>query len=319
MKNELVIRTVDSLQHRPDYVRQPHAFSRSMYNLSATARKLAAMAMSLLPSNLTQRKVKFTIFEFISAVGLTRSGNLYEALENAVDECLNSKIKIYTQTGWSKAPWFSLTEFNEKTNEITMEFSELLVEYLTPFISMYAKLPLENFGKLSSKYALRFYEIAMSFESMKGKSGNPINSWYFEKSIKELREMFGIEPGAYKETRDFRVYVIEKPIKEINAANIGLLIVTKYIRSGKYLTDIRFECSLVPRKQAAPGPLFITDESREEKELDRLVKLYPEDYIQLYEEALNNPPISGVKGITEEQYAEIRARHMLRDKHGIRK
>jgi plasmid replication initiation protein len=318
-ENELEISTPRTLGTHPDYVLQHHAISRSRYNLSANARKLTAMAMSLLPHDLSARTVRFTMNDFIQSLNLVKGGNLYTILEQAVNECMGTYITINNKDLWEKFTWFTYSSFNKLTGEITMSFSDSLAVYLIELKKMYAKIELEDLGRLSSRYALRIYELAVSWSSLAGKYGNAIDCWYFENKIEELRDLFAVNPDMYKQTKDFRRRVIEGPIEEINRANIGIEIKPVYIKMGKFLHSVRFECKRVPRVQELPGLFAETPESLEEKEYATLQQMYPEDYKQYYEEEINTPGKAPLAQGIREMAAAGKAMMRLKEKHGPRK
>jgi hypothetical protein len=89
-----LVNTSESLGVTPRFVLQHNAISRSIQNLSATAKKLTAMAMSLLPADLSSLTASFSYIEFCKAMGYTIGGEEYEYFKKAVNECLDSKISI---------------------------------------------------------------------------------------------------------------------------------------------------------------------------------------------------------------------------------
>jgi len=319
MKKDIAIRSSKELGTSPDYVLQPHSISRSIYNLSATARKLTAMAMAIIPPDLSIRTVHFTLNEFLKAVGLEKGGNSYKIFEDAVNECMSNTITIDTPRGWEKYTWFAHAKYETDRNMIQMTFSDHLADSLIELKKMYAKIQLEDLGKLSSRYALRIYELAISYSSMAGKNGNAYNAWYFEKEIRDLRELFAIEPDKYKATKDFRIRVIEGPVNEINRANIGIEIAPLYIRAGKFIQAVRFNCKKNDRQQSL-GVLFDTaHETLEEKETTTLKKRYPVEYEELFQYEMNRPSKFDLPETARRATAAARASQTLRDRHGVRK
>jgi plasmid replication initiation protein len=319
MTKEVVINTPQTLGTNPDYVLQPHVISRSIYNLSVTARKLTAMAMSLLPFDLSTRTVRFSISDFIFSLGLEKGGNQYTLLENAVRECMGSVITIKTDTDWEMFTWFDFAAFKQKKGEITMTFSDHLADYLIELKRMYAKIELSALGRLSSRYALRLYEIAISYSSFAGQRENATDTWYFELEISQLRKVFAIKPEQYTRTANFRQRVIEDPIKEINNANIGIQINPEYIKQGKFLHSVRFVCKKVYRQPDLPGLYAESPETLQEKEFAKLQKLYPEDYKQFYEEEMAKPDKVPSMASHKAEVAAYRASLRLKEKHGIRR
>jgi hypothetical protein len=330
--------TPETLGVTPRYVIQHHALSRGApvdrdeQGLSATAQKLIAMAMALLPADLSSRTAAFTFTEFCNALGMPPGGEQYRIFKAAVDECMRCVISVETEPdekgkkAWKKFTWFTVATFDEKTGQATMKFSEELASFLMALKWMYSKVSLTDIGELQSRYAIKLFEMAMSYQSLKGKQGNAHDHWYFERPIPEIRKILGVPQEAYKRTDLFRQKVIEKPIRELNNAGIGLEIRPEGIKQGRRIMAIRFDCKPAPRKARGkrrgtealplPEPNPRTETLREEKELDHLKEIYPEEFAALYEEALSKAPGFLPEGF-KQLGAEGSALIQLRERHGI--
>jgi plasmid replication initiation protein len=290
------------------------------------------MAMALLPPDLSSLTASFTFQEFCKALGMSKGGETYKIFKAAVDECMQCIITVETEPdeqgkkAWKKFTWFTVSTFDEKTAQATMTFSDKLADFLKALKWMYSKLSLPDFGSLQSRYALKLFEMAMSYQSLKGKQGNVERHWYFERPIAELRMIMGVPPKAYKETHLFKRYVIEKPVKEINEAGIGLEITPEGVKQGRRLAAIRFDCKPAPRAvrgkrrgtEAVPLPEANpkTEQLREEKELEHLKELYPAEFAELYEAELAKAPAFMPEGF-KQIGAEGSAVMQLRERHGV--
>jgi hypothetical protein len=324
--------TPETLGVTPRYVIQHNAISRGSHGLSATAQKLVAMAMSLLPADLSSLTAAFTFPEFCNALGMPLGGESYKIFKAAVDECMQCVITVETEADekgkkdWKKFTWFTVSTFSEKTGQATMKFSDELAVFLIALKWMYSKINLKDIGELQSRYAIKLFEMAMSYMSLKGKQGNADQGWYFERPIPELREIIGVPKKAYKETHLFKQYAIEKPIKEINRAGIGIEITPEGVKQGRRLVAIRFDCKHASRTakgkrggaKAAPlpEPNPKTENLREEKELEHLKELYPEEFAELYEAVLAKAPAFIPEGF-KRTAAEGSALMQLKEHHGI--
>jgi plasmid replication initiation protein len=303
------INTTETLGVTPHYVLQHNAISRSAHNLSATAKKLTAMAMALLPSDLSSLSVSFTFPEFCDALGYERGGESYRIFKNAVEECMKSIIKIEGQQNnkgkkdWIIYHWFECAKFKQDTETCTMVFGKELAYFLKELKWLYSKINLKDFGNLQSRYALRIFELAISYSSLMGKDGNQKYEWYFERPIEELRFMLGIPDGAYKETKLFRQYAIEKPVKEINNAGLGVAIKAEGIKQGRKLTAIRFDCEKVQRTVSKKGkakkesnhtqpPMSdpAPSSKKEKIPIEHLKDVYPEEYAELHQAYYDSAP-----------------------------
>jgi plasmid replication initiation protein len=328
MQKELFpVNTPENLGISPYYVIQHNAVSRGAHGLSATAQKLVAMAMALLPADLSSLTAAFTFSEFCKALGMTVGGESYAIFKAAVDECMECVITIETEPDekgkkdWKKFTWFTVSTFSEKTGQATMKFSNDLAFFLMAIKWMYSKINLKDIGELQSRYAIKLFEMAISYQSLKGKQGNSDHEWYFERPIPELRKIMGVPQEAYKETHLFKQNVIEKPIKEINQAGIGIEITPEGIKQGRRIVAIRFDCRKTPRtnrRKGIPVPKKNTksEDMCEEKGLQSLKELYPEEFTALYEAELAKAP-SFIPEALRRVGAEGSAYIQMRERHGI--
>ena len=228
--------------NRTEYVIQPHAISRSIYRLSTAARKIIAMSMAQLPPDLSNLTVEFSTTEFFTALGFEDGPSQHNLLQAAVRECVRAEITMEVPSGWEIFTWISHAVYNAKTGKISLEFSKELSDFLLELKCMYAQIDLADFEKLQSFYALRYFELAKSYENLSGQNGNKEGQWVFTRSILEIRQLMGVKKSEYRATSDLRKRVIEEPIKELNSSGLGLSVAFEYIRECRNLAGIRFIC-----------------------------------------------------------------------------
>jgi plasmid replication initiation protein len=293
------------------------------------------MAMALLPADLSSLTAAFTFTDFCKAIGYERGGESYQIFRAAVRECLQCLISLETEPDkngkkkWKEFTWFTMAEFDEATGHATMKFSDELAEFLASVKWMYAKINLKDLGELQSRYAIRLFEIAMSYRSLAGKNGNRGETWYFERNFPDgVRKIMGVEEDAYKNNAELKRNVIEKPVKEINEAGIGLEITPVAVKQGRRIVSIRFivkpaRRAVKGRKRSeaveppTPEPDAKAEREREAKELAHLRELYPDEFAERYQAALDSRPeflkIANVGMVLSEQRALLE----LREEHGI--
>lgn len=338
--NSVPVNTPDTLGVTPRYVLQHNAISRSIQNLSTTAKKLTVMAMSLLPADLSSRTAAFTFNAFCKALGISIGGETFKLFKDAATECMQCVIKIETdklvkgKRKWELFTWFTHSSFDEETGICTMTFSEKLTSVLQELKKVYAKIRLQDMGKLQSKYSIRYLEMAKSYESLQGKDGNPSGCWYFERTIPELRELFCIPTEAYAENKRFRQFVVENPVKEINTAGIGLEIDTEGVKQGRQLKGVRFNCKKTPAKVSKKGkrkrkyppaaaPLELPEadprfaDLRITKEQEHLKERYPEEFAAFYREASQKYPFMPITSEFKKLAAQAEAYARLQEKYRI--
>jgi len=277
----------ESEQITPDYAIQPNAISQAVYDCGTTARKMIAMAVALLPmlpKGKDDYTVSFTMIEYLRALNITDGTRTRELIRSAVKECARNVIRVQDdEEAYGLMPWFEKVYADWKTQTFTLTFNSALAKLIIELKGK-ARLDLIDMGKLQSKYAIRFYELAMSYAGFAGKNGNKENCWYFEMEVGELRELFAISDNKYKMTKDFRVYVVDQPIQELNSADVGFKIEVEYIRKGNKLTGFRFCCQYEIRMERKVTP---PAETLTEKENAKLKKLYPELWEKFYREELS--------------------------------
>jgi hypothetical protein len=336
--------TPETLSITPHYILQRNAISRAAHNLSATAQKLAAMATALLPSDLSSLKTSFTFAQFCNALDFGDGGEQYRIFVKAVDECMKTVISVETgksekgKSSWEKYHWFDHAKFDSKTGVCTMTFSKELADFLRETKWLYAKMNLKNLGKLQGGYALHLYEVGESYKSLAGKQGNGEGKWYIQETLDAWRFILGVPKGAYPEAKHFRQFVIDGPIKEINAADIGVKYSAESVKQGRKVVGYRVNCESGntgtppapakkrgrPRKNPGELPEAAPDradkqETRVEKELDHLAEVYPEEYADLYAEAFKKQTglFTGLKLETREKCARNEALDALKQRRGL--
>jgi plasmid replication initiation protein len=272
------------------FVRQPNVVSQAIYSVSTVSRRLIYMAMAVREiSKDSELEVHFRITDFIKSFGITDGGESRETTKEAVKECLKSTITILLENGdLCGFTWFSRAYVSPTDDIIIIKFNPEIANMIDYFIKAYAKINLLDLGKLSSSYSLRYFEIARSYAGFAGKDGNRAGEWYFQLSLEDIRAKFCIEKDAYKRTSNFRMRVIDDPIKEINAKDIGMKITVEYLRKGRNLVAAKFHCKYT---QAMEPSLFNENETswerarrKEEEQQEQLMKKYPEEYKQYYNE-----------------------------------
>lgn len=167
---------------------------------------------------------------------------------------------------------------------------------------------------------------------MMGSGGNRAEAWYFERDFPdEIRLVMGVKENDYKDNHLLKQKVIDKPVKEINAAGLGLEIKPVTVKQGRRIVAIRFDCVVVPKSKkikgkdqktsaeapALPAPESRAEQDREEKELRRLKERYPEEFAERFKAAMDDRPAFLQNRNIGAVFAEERALRELRDKHGI--
>ena len=300
---------------------QADEISRGLYSCSMLGRKVIAYAVTKIQERtkcyLSHPQLQYRVYsseikisELLKALKMSSSGNNYELVKKTTRELRTVGIEIIENDDSFRAyNWFSSIHFDKTRDKIEFCFTDEIGLTLLEFQNGYTALNLKTVGEFKSFYAFRFYEIALSWIGMKGKNGNPKGKWYFQMGIDEIRNTFKIDPNAYSGRMDnFKKYVIDNPIKELNEVCDDFKIEVLRVVRGREVLGFRFECSET-KKESKKIAIKKTDNDelkKKKKELnaeteliEKLKKAHPERWEQILAEENSQGVLFGGKELAE--------------------
>lgn len=149
--------------------------------------------------------------EYEKQFGVTKDA-AYKALKDAVlslferqftfTELQDEKLKVV------KSRWVSQIAYVDKSAEVQIIFSPAVASMCSRLERHFTSYDLEQVAQLTSKYAVRLYELVMSWKAV-GKT--PIFK------LQDFREKIGLlDENEYKDMCTFKKYVLELAVKQIN-------------------------------------------------------------------------------------------------------
>jgi plasmid replication initiation protein len=293
--------TKNALQVMPHEYHEANVIVWGTYMLSATSQQLISMAMKA--AHKVRGKIKgiestmmsqFSMAEFCAALNIEDSGDKRQRVNEAIDSMASSFITYKDENNEEhRYPWILDASIDGSWTKITIYFNPVLTPHILDLKKNYTRLSLEYIGKLQSRYAIRFYKLALSRSGFAGKNGNKPEEWivsliYFD----ELRKMFEISPDEYKErTNNFKKYVIENPIKEINEGCVGIHIRPEYKRERRRLVGVIFHCRwtndsprfdpALPQYHSSTLRDMIEETERKDAEEMKIIASYPEEAAEI--------------------------------------
>ena len=149
--------------------------------------------------------------EYEKQFGVTKDA-AYKALKDAVlslferqftfTELQDEKLKVV------KSRWVSQIAYVDKSAEVQIIFSPAVASMCSRLERHFTSYDLEQVAPLTSKYAVRLYELVMSWKAV-GKT--PIFK------LQDFREKIGLlDENEYKDMCTFKKYVLELAVKQIN-------------------------------------------------------------------------------------------------------
>jgi plasmid replication initiation protein len=112
---------------------------------------------------------------------------------------------------------------------IEIKFAEKIIPFLSQLEGSFTKYSLSEISNFKSVYGIRLYEMILQWKNSK-KS--------ISLKVKDLRKRFQLREGQYKLFKDFRVYCIEKGVKDINSYSSYQITKVDYLKTGRSITGI---------------------------------------------------------------------------------
>lgn len=148
--------------------------------------------------------------EYEKQFGVTKDG-AYKALKDAVQslferqfsftELQDGKLKVV------KSRWVSQIAYVDDLAEIQIIFSPAVASMCSRLESHFTRYDLKQIAGLSSKYAVRLYELVIAWKAT-GKTP--------EFSLAEFRSQIGLLDSEYTPMNNFKKYVLDLAVKQIN-------------------------------------------------------------------------------------------------------
>jgi plasmid replication initiation protein len=296
-----------------EYVAQAHAISRAAYRMPVMLRRLIFLVMAQVrPGDNELPEVEMKVGDIARALGLGHSGNTYAVIRGSIIDALKQVIEIdHEGGGWEAYTWLIGAAYYPDTDSIALALNGELKPFILHLQKAFSKISIADISKLQSRHALRIFEIIMSRKGQANKKGE----WFAEVEIGELRVLLKLGPNEYQRTDILRRQVIDYPVREINDAELGIHIETQYIRRGKFLHAVRFNCVTVKRGEPRPvGPA-----TPEEVDEEKLINEQRERYDEILDEVRQQMPLPFAAGRTLETAHHVEAIKRLREEMNKKK
>lgn len=136
----------------------------------------------------------------------------YKALKTACDSLFLRQFSYHslTESGKKKlhrSRWVSEIVYIDGEASVQLIFAPAVVPLITRLEKHFTAYEIEQIGQLSSKYAVRLYELLLSWKSV-GKVGF---------NLEDFRDKLGLGTTEYKGMSDFKKYVLDLAVSQINA------------------------------------------------------------------------------------------------------
>ena len=193
--------------------------------------------------------------------------------------------------------WVDKIGYEAQSGIVFLRFTQDIVPLITRLEENFTKYELEQVSRLTSSYAIRLYELLIQWRSA-GKT--PV----FDLSI--FRQQLGVEPHQYKTMSNFKTYVLDFALNQINE-----------------LTDIIASYEQHKNGRVISGFSFTFTTKQQPKEVTHTkAKKLTDKQIQFFANKLAHyDPFASQKAAVGESYADLEKRLLieLQDVEFVRK
>jgi plasmid replication initiation protein len=121
--------------------------------------------------------------------------------------------------------WLQSGKYDGVNDFVQLIFTDKIGKLFVRCRDRFSLINLKTIGGLKSYFAMRYYEIALSYRGFAGKGENAPKTWYFEYSLDDIRNMFKVDTNAYENRNNaFIIKVITQPLAELNKHNADFTI-----------------------------------------------------------------------------------------------
>jgi plasmid replication initiation protein len=180
---------------------------KSRFNLQMQEQKIILYLISKIkPEDMELKEQLFEIQDFCNLCGLdSESGGNYAYIKKTLKALRDKSIWITLEDG-SEAilAWLDTVIVNKDSGTVKLKISEMMKPYLLFLKERYTQYELLYTLAMKSQYSLRLYELLKSYEYQRIRTFD----------IEELKLRLSAE--NYKRFPDFKRYVLDRAIEEIN-------------------------------------------------------------------------------------------------------
>lgn len=201
---------------------------KARYSLTAQQQKIILYIISQIkPADEDFKQYRFDMKDFARLCGIQENGKNYENFKESLKALHDNSFWLVEGNKHRLISWLESVEIDTYETTVSLRLDERLKPYL---LRLKDNFTVYNYGStllMNSKHSIRLFEIFMSYRSL----------GVVEFSIDELKET--LECGEYAEYKDFRRYVIDKALKEINELS-EITVEYKPVKQGRSVVALVF-------------------------------------------------------------------------------
>lgn len=229
-----------------------HELTRAAYRLPVMQARVLQVALSQLrPNDKEFPTVEMPVGDILRALKLEDTRQYRDSIRSSIDGLMRHVIDVGSwELGWEQFHLVERAKYIKTRDAIQILFSDEIADFALSLKGLFTMISNEEFARLTSEYAIRIFQLLSSWKDKAGKDGNKPGWWWWDTDFDSLRHLMRVPKDAYRGrngTNALKLNVIENPVKEINAADLGLVVETEYKKRGRSIVGIRFNCKLTSK------------------------------------------------------------------------
>ncbi|MBJ7437243.1 replication initiation protein RepM [Acinetobacter johnsonii] len=244
---------------------------------------------------------------YINQFGVHRN-TAYQALKDACDDLFARQFSYQSLSEKGnvinhKSRWVSEVAYIDNEAVVRLIFAPAIVPLITRLEEQFTKYEIQQISNLTSAYAVRLYEILIAWRST-GKT--PLITLY------DFRQKIGVLDTEYKRMYDFKKYVLDIALKQVNE-HTDITVKVEQHKTGRSITGFSF--SFNQKKSAIQS----VESKRDSNTLD-LFSTMTDKQRHLFANKLSELPEMSKYSQGTESYQQfaIRIANMLQDTEKFR-
>ncbi|MEO3701449.1 MULTISPECIES: replication initiation protein RepM [Acinetobacter] len=293
-----------------DLVVKDNVLINASYNLEVTEQRL--ILLSIITARETgqgitsESRLKIHASDYAERFNVSKEAS-YDALKNAVNNLFERKFTFKEQLDNGKeivvkSRWISQISYIPHLAILEIIFSPAVVPLVTRLERHFTSYQLKQVAQLTSKYAIRLYELLIAWRSL-GKT--PILE------ISDFRQKIGVQDTEYKTMSDFKKRVLEPAIEQINKETD---ITVKYDqhKTGRVVSGFEFKFKI-------KGEAASKKTTTQKKKVEELFCKISDKQVEIYSNKLSKQhELSDLAGNKDYAAFAIWIGNILRDKDSVR-
>lgn len=225
------------------YIVKDNDLINACFNLSLNEYRLLLLAMMYAreAEPLTfETQIEIEAMSFAQQYGI-EANTAYEAMLDASKTLMRRtysyKDRYKGHEATSDVAWVTQATYVPTAGMLVLYLTPQTIKLISRLESHFTKYHIDQVSKFKSKYSIRLYELVIKWKNQK-------KTEKFE--VAQFREMLGVT-NEYKQMSDFKINVLDKAVKEINAHSD---ITVKYDQFKKGRVISAFQFKITPKKKS---------------------------------------------------------------------